>query len=167
MNFLELVKKEYLDESSYFEDEVEFLKSSLLAKNYFEVIILAPQLMEKIVYEVDERYDQYLTRKVGEPTEEEKEVNSLYSRVIKEETIKARVARILIDLYQNDHFDFPCARNDFVKYFTKLDSIVSCRNHLAHDFYKKQISKKRMKQVANEAIELVELLAYYPGLGYF
>ncbi|WP_300464102.1 hypothetical protein [Desulfobacula sp.] len=166
MNYLELIKKECFEESPYFKDEIDFLKSLFIERNYFDIIIIAPQLMEKIAYEIDECYDQYLTRKMGEPSEEEKEVHSLYSRVIKEESTKARVAKILIDLYQNEHFDCSFSRNEFIKYFTKLENIISCRNHLAHDFYKIQISKKRIKQVANEAIELIELLAYYPGLGY-
>lgn len=103
---------------------------------------------------------------MGEPDKDSLEVEKLYNKLKQEETIKARVALYLGDLFENDYCDYSFSKREFVKYFTKLESIVACRNDLSHEFYKKYISNQKIKRAAQEALELIELMSLHPALTY-
>lgn len=107
-----------------------------------------------------------MIRKMGEPEKENMEVQSLYNKLVQEETIKTRVALYLVNLYENDYCVFSFSKKDFIKYFTKLESVISCRNHLSHEYYKKRISIQKIKRAAKEALEIIELLSLHPALTY-
>lgn len=165
MTYLKKLKEEFKKHQN-FETEINILIDLLKVENYFQVIMLAPQLMESIVSEIDESGREYIIRKMGEPDKDSLHVQKLYNKLIREETIKARVALYLVALYENDYCGFPFSRNDFVKYFSKLESVIACRNHLSHEYYKKHISNQKIKRAAKEALEIVELLSLHPALSY-
>lgn len=158
------VLREYFAGIAVFKEELEGLRSAHENGDYFRVIIASPQLMEKIVFEIDKGCEEYMVGKMGEPEEDDIEVYHLYNKLLREETIKARVAGYLIDFYENDHWESKFPKKDFKKYFTKLENVISCRNQLTHEFYKTLISNRRLKQASNEAMEIVELLSYHPSL---
>ena len=145
-------------------DELADLRKSHEICDYFKVIIIAPQLMEKIVIEIDKAGLRYMESKMGEPEADDVEVYHLYNKLLRQDTIKARVAGYLIDFYENDHWESKFPKKDFKKYFTKLENAISCRDELSHEYYKKPISSRRLKQTSDEAIEIIELLSYHPSL---
>lgn len=165
MKYIEKLREEF-KEYQIFKAEFKTLEQLFQSADYFQVIILAPQLLEKIVNEIDESGREYMIRKMGEPDEDSLEVEKLYNKLKQEETIKARVALYLGDLFENDYCDYTFSKREFVKYFTKLESIVACRNDLSHEFYKKHISNQKIKRAAKEALELIELMSLHPALTY-
>ena len=158
------VLREYFADIAIFKEELEELRSAHEKGDYFKVIVVSPQLMEKIVFEIDKAAEEYMVRKMGEPEEDDLEVYRLYNKLLQEETIKARVAGYLMDFYENNHWESKFPKKEFKKYFTKLENVISCRNQLTHQFYKTSISDRRLKQASKEAMEVVELLSYHPGL---
>jgi predicted SnoaL-like aldol condensation-catalyzing enzyme len=158
------VLREYFADIAIFKEELEGLRSAHEKGDYFKVIVVSPQLMEKIVFEIDKVGEEYMVRKMGEPDEDDLDVYRLYNKLLQEETIKARVAGYLIDFYENDHWESKFPKKEFKKYFTKLENVISCRNQLAHEFYKTSISDRRLKQASKEAMDVVELLSYHPSL---
>ena len=165
MTFLEKLREEY-EECQIFGAEVKNLGELYKSGDFFKVIILVPQLLEKIVAEIDENGREYIIRKMGEPDKESLEVEKLYNKLKQEETIKARVALYLVDLFENDYCEYSFSKKEFIKYFTKLESIIACRNDLSHEFYKKHISNQKVKRAAKESLELVELMSFHPSLTY-
>lgn len=158
------VLREYFADIAIFKKELEELRNAHAEGDFFRVIIVAPQLMEKIIFEIDKAGEEYVVRKMGEPEEDDLEVYHIYNNLLREETIKARVAGYLIDFYENDHWESKFPKKDFKKYFSKLENVISCRNQLAHEFYKTSISDRRLKLASKEALEIVELLSYHPTL---
>ena len=165
MVYLEKLKEDF-KEYQVFEEEIKILGDIFKSGNYFQVVILAPQLLEKIVTEIDESGREYMIRKMGEPGKDTMEVEKLYNKLKQEETIKARVALYLVDLFENDYCDYSFSKKDFVKCFTKLESIIACRNDLSHEYYKRHISNQKIKRAAKESMELVELMSLHPSLTY-
>ena len=165
MTFLEKLREDY-GEYQIFGDEIENLGELYNSGDYFKVVILTPQLLEKIVTEIDENGREYIIRKMGEPDKDTLDVEKLYNKLKQEETIKARVALYLVDLFENDYCEHSFTKKEFVKYFTKLESIIACRNDLSHEFYKKHISNQKIKRAAKESLELVELMSFHPSLTY-
>ncbi len=47
---------------------------------------------------------------------------------------------------------------EFKTYFTKLENIISLRNDLVHNFYKRRIAESRIKRTAKECFEIVDVL---------
>ena len=165
MTYLEKLREEF-KEYQIFEDETKKLGDLFKSGNYFQVVILTPQLLEKIVTEIDKSGREYMVRKMGEPDKETLEVEKLYNKLKQEETIKARVALYIVALFENDYCEFSFTKKEFVKYFTKLESIIACRNNLSHEYYKKHSSNQKIKRAAKESLELVELLSLHPSLTY-
>ncbi|MBF0377559.1 MAG: hypothetical protein HQK72_08750 [Desulfamplus sp.] len=165
MTYLQKLRKEFGD-FQIFKDEIKNLEDMFKLGNYFQLIIIAPQLLEKIVAKIDENGSEYIIRKMGEPDKDTLEVGRLYNKLIQEETIKARVALYLVDLFENDYSEYSFSKKEFVKYFTKLESIIACRNDLAHEYYKRHISSQKIKRAAKESLELVELMSLHPSLSY-
>jgi hypothetical protein len=158
--------KEYFGDSDVFKEEIEELRRAHEDGDFFQVIVVSPQLMEKIVYEIDEAGREYMVRKMGEPESDELEVYSLYNKLKQEESIKARVAAYLVDFYENNHWESEFPKKEFIKYFTKLENVISCRNQLTHEFYKKELSNRKLRQASKEALEVIELLSFHPVLYY-
>jgi hypothetical protein len=158
------VLREYFADIAVFKEEFEELRRAHEKGDYLKVIIVSPQLMEKIVSEIDKAGDEYMVRKMGAPQEHDLEVYRLYNKLLQEETIKARVAAYLVDFYENNHWESKSPKKEFKKYLTKLENAISCRNQLTHQFYKTSISYRRLKQASKEAMEVVELLSYHPSL---
>lgn len=146
------------------EQDMQEIRKLHEAKNYFQVIIQFPQLAEKIWLEITASNAAYIERKVGEPSPDDQEVYSLINRLQREESIKARVADCLLDLYESDLLDSGFPKKEFVKYFTKLESIIRCRDQLCHEYYKNCPPQSKQKRASSEAMELLELLAYHPRL---
>ena len=102
MKYIKKLKKEFI-EYQIFKAEINVLIDLIEVENYFQVIILAPQLMESIVSEIDKSGREYIIRKMGEPDKDFLYVQKLYNKLLREETIKARVALCLVALYENDY----------------------------------------------------------------
>lgn len=163
MKYINKLREEFR-EYQIFKADFAILDDLFHSSNFFQIVILAPQLLEKIVHEIDESGREFIMRKMGESDKESLEVEKRYNRLKQEETIKARVALYLVDLFENDYCDYSFSKKEFLAYFTKLESIVACRNDLSHEYYKKHISNHKMKIAAKEALDLVELMSLHPAL---
>lgn len=132
-------------------------------KRYFVVIILAPQVYEQMVLYIDKNAKDYLKHKIGESFfEEELEIRKYHKRLVQEESIKAQTVNCLIDMYFAEDGEFSINKKGFKKYFTKLENIVSLRNDLSHDFFKKNVSQIRIKRTAKECFDIIDILVNHP-----
>ena len=81
------VLREYFADIAIFKEELEELRSAHEKGDYFKVIVVSPQLMEKIVFEIDKAAEEYMVRKMGEPEEDDLEVYRLYNKLLQALTL--------------------------------------------------------------------------------
>ena len=138
--------------------EVSALDSDMQSGEYFRVVVLAPQLLVRIVDVLSKYTDEYLRRK-GLLTEslEDTRVQDAMRRLHKSESDRLTIANALEAFYEGSKTKTPDARADFERSFTLLEALVSMRNRLAHDYYAKPATMRSLKICAAGGIELLQL----------
>lgn len=128
--------------------------------NYLKVIILSPQvfglLVDDIVKPKEEFYNDWIEHKVGKPSKIDYEIEEHYHRLLKEESIKARVVEFLVHSYFSGYS--PISSKEIKKCFTKLDNIFAQRNFLAHEFFSKDIKDKVLLRTAKDCFYIIDTM---------
>lgn len=138
--------------------ELQRLKSLLIEGDYFTVVILAPQLMVESIDVIASYQEAWFERKITSGfSDDDNDVYRLVGQLQKKESDRSYIVGALLAMYENGHWKKPSAKKTFVKYFTKLDDLVSLRNTFAHEYYTKEVSQNRSKTCAKSAIEIIEL----------
>lgn len=138
--------------------ELHRLKGLFVNGDYFTVVILAPQLMVEAIDVLASYQDAWIERKITSKfSDDDNEVYRLVGQLQKKESDRSYIVGALLVMYENGLWKKSSAKRSFVKYFTKLDDLVSLRNIYAHEYYTKEVSQNRSKTCAKSAIEIIEL----------
>lgn len=152
-------------ESNPFYTEVSALVDAHNSDDYFKVIMLAPQLLAKIGNAIGEVGEEITYCIVGDYlSDDDKEVYRLIGNLEQELSDKVYIARVLVSYYESEFWSKNHSKKGFVKYFTKLEDLVSLRNLLAHEFYKKPLPERRLKNCSKSAMDLLFLFANHEYL---
>ena len=143
--------------------ELEKLKAAHERNEYFTVVILAPQFLVQIIDLLSnyrDEWDDWIERKCPiELTKDELEVYRLAGQLQRKESDRSYIVGALVELFDGGHWDESNAKENFVKFFTKLDDLTSLRNQYAHEYYAKEVSVNRAKNCSQSGIELIELFS--------
>lgn len=140
------------------ENHIKVLAELYDSRNYFAVVVLAPQVFEAMMDERDRDYEADLEGKVGEMDDDDKTVFGLYERLLQGESIKARLAGYILHFYQAEYWHDGTPVRSFRSYFTKMESIFSLRNKLAHEYFKAKPRQSHLKAKARECFDIIDLL---------
>ncbi|PSV10289.1 hypothetical protein C0W93_12585 [Photobacterium leiognathi subsp. mandapamensis] len=152
-------------ESNPFYTEVSALADAHNSGDYFRVIMLAPQLLAKVGNAIGEVGEEITNCIVGDClSADDKEVYSLIGKLEQELSDKAYIASVLVSYYESEFWSKNHSKKEFVKYFTKLEDLVALRNLLAHEFYKKPLPERRIKNCSKSAMDLLFLFANHEYL---
>lgn len=122
--------------------EIENLKGAHEREDYLKVVILSPQLIVQIIDVLGTYSQEWIERKITSKfSEEDNEVYRLAGQLHKKESDRSYIVGALVELYNSSIWDKSSAKRNFVKYFTKLDDLVSLRNIYSHEYYEKSVSK--------------------------
>jgi len=152
--------KEYEALEVFYLREIEELKKSHDCEDYLKVVVLSPQLIVQII-DVWESYSQeWIERKfTSKFSEDDNEVYRLAGLMHKKESDRSYIVNALVELYESTTWEKSSEKKEFVKYFTKLNDLVSLRNAYAHEYYVKKFSINRAKKCSKAGIELAKLFA--------
>lgn len=150
---MSLVKK-YEKQEKYIRE----LAENFDAGNYFVVVILAPQVFERMLTERDSDYQEDLKSKCGDIPDEEQEIYRLYDRLLTNESIKARLGGYLLHFYEAGYWDEGDPKQSFKKYFSKMEAVISMRNTLAHTYFRDRPRTNLIKSRARECFEILDVL---------
>ncbi|MBK9425979.1 MAG: hypothetical protein IPN63_00770 [Gammaproteobacteria bacterium] len=140
--------------------ELDELRAAHERADYFFVVVLAPQLLVQIIDTLASYSEEWIERKITSKfTREEKEVYRLAGQLQKKESDRSYIVGALVSIFESGHWEACSAKSNFVKYFTKLDDLVSLRNVFSHEYYIKEISINRAKNCSKAGIQLAELFA--------
>ena len=140
--------------------EIEILKNAHEGEDYLKVVVLSPQLIVQIIDVLAFYSQEWIERKTySKFSEEDNEVYRLAGKLQKKESDRSYIVGALLGLYESAVWDIPSGKVEFVKYFTKLDDLVSLRNTYSHEYYTNKVSKNRAKNCSKAGIELAELFA--------
>ncbi len=148
-----------------YRDEIDDLVESHENGDYLKVLFLSPQLLVLILNRIgdagEELFESMWTKYISA---EDHEVYGIVGKLEREMNDKAYIAQGLVGFYENSHWGEQHSKKQFVKYFTKLEDLVSLRNELAHDFYQSKVSQRRIKNSSKGALELLALFANHEYL---
>ncbi len=144
----------------YLRNEIKSLETLHEENNYVNVVILAPQLMVEVIDTVASYHDDWIERKITSKfSDDDREIYKIVGELQKKESDRSYIVNALLGNYESGEFEGTSARKGFIKYFTKLDDLISLRNIYAHEYYTKEVSNNRAKNCSKSAIELVQLFA--------
>ncbi|HDM8133828.1 TPA: hypothetical protein P0E15_003386 [Vibrio harveyi] len=148
-----------------FEDEIRDLIDSHASGNYLRVVILSQQLLVCIVDEISKVGSSIIDSIAGPLDDDFCMIAQMIEKLNRQDTSdKALIAGCLMGFYEEGFNQSKTPVKDFKKYFTKLEELVSLRNEIAHEFYKKNIPSSKMKRVSKNALELIEVFASHEYL---
>lgn len=143
-----------------YQEEITDLVTSHENENYLRVLLLSPQLLvlilDKIAEKAEELFGSIWNKDISD---EDKEVYRLVGKLEREQNDKTKIAQGLVSYYESEHWGKQHSKKQFVKYFTKLEDLISLRNEFAHEFYESKAANKRIKSYSKGAIELLYLFA--------
>ncbi len=140
--------------------EIENLKSYYKNREYLSVVVLAPQLIVQIIDLWSSYSDEWIERKITRRwSDDEKEVYRLAGQQQRKESDRSYIIGGLVGLFESGHWPEGSGKANFIKYFTKLDDLISLRNIYAHEYYEKNVSTNRAKNCASTGIQLAELFS--------
>jgi hypothetical protein len=147
---------------------VKEIAAAFDAGDYFKVLVLAPQVFEIMINELEKDYSEDMASKIGKIEDPEiLKIYSMHNRLQQTETIKARVAGKLLWFFESEYWEnLEPPKNsgkEFKKYFTKIESIFAIRNGISHEYFKKKINNSNLERNAKACFEIVDLLneGYY------
>ncbi|TDM51425.1 hypothetical protein [Aliivibrio fischeri] len=134
-------------------------------EDYFKVVMLSPQLLVQIADAIGKVAEEVTYCIVGDClSEEDKEVYKLIGKLDRDLSDKAYIGHGLVSYYESEYWPKNSSKKEFIKYFTKLEDLVALRNVFAHEFYKKEIVDRRMKNCSKAGIDLILLFASHEYL---
>ncbi|MAX52424.1 MAG: hypothetical protein CMH22_10630 [Methylophaga sp.] len=140
--------------------EIELLQTSHYEGDYLRVVILAPQIIVQIIDRISAYNEEWIERKIyNKFSEEDKEVYRIAGQLQQKESDRSYIVGALVELYNSGYWAEGDGKKSFVKYFTKLDDLVSLRNLFAHEYYEKKATKHRAKNCSKSGIEIANLFA--------
>ncbi|WP_217534947.1 hypothetical protein [Vibrio metschnikovii] len=152
-------------ESNPFYAEISALENAHNSGDHFKVIMLAPQLLAQIGNAIAEVSEGMIDDMVGDCfSDDDKEVYRLMGKFERELSDKAYIASILVGYYESKFWSKNHSKREFIKYFTKLEDLVALRNLFAHEYYKKSLPARRVKNCSKSAMDLLFLFANHEYL---
>ena len=137
--------------------DLEELKQWNINKDYFKVVVLSPQLIVEAIDILASYSDEWFDRKHAVHfSNDDKHILNLISQLQKKESDRSYIVGALGDAYNAGIWPEKKARKEFVKYFTKLDDLISLRNIYAHEFYSKKTTSNRAKNCSKSGIQILE-----------
>lgn len=140
--------------------EIEALKKAHEREDYLNVIVLSPQLIVQVIDVLASYSQEWIERKITSRfSKEDNEVYRLAGQLQKQESDRSYIVSALVGLYDSAIWEKSSAKKNFVKYFTKLEDLISLRNIYSHEYYVKRVSENRAKNCSKSGIDLAELFA--------
>jgi|FLOH01.1.fsa_nt_gi hypothetical protein len=139
------------------QEEVKVLAEAFDAGRFLEVVLVAPQVLEVLVEDLNVQHGFITDRFLSEFTEVDLHGAGVLARLRAKESIKYRIAVALSEVFEQSG-ETQEELDSFRKITGKLDSVFSLRNDLAHEFFKKKIRSSRIAAEAKNAFSLIETL---------
>mgnify|MGYP006970132640 CR=1 FL=1 len=148
-----------------YKEEIADLVNAHDKGDYLRVLLLSPQLLvlilNKIANEADELFSSMWEKNI---TDDDKEVYKIVGKLEREQNDKTYIANCLVNYYEEQYWGKDRSKKEFVKYFTKLEDLISLRNEFAHEYYVSKASNRRVKNCSKGALDLVFLFANHEYL---
>lgn len=149
----------------FYKDEISDLVCAHNQGDYLRVLLLSPQLLVLILNKIANEFDELFSSKWEKNiTDDDKEVYKIIGRLEREQNDKTYIASCLVNYYEDQYWGKVKSKKEFVKYFTKLEDLISLRNEFAHEYYPRKASNRRIKNCSKGAIDLVFLFANHEYL---
>jgi hypothetical protein len=135
------------------------LGASFESGDFFRVVMLSPQLMVQVAQVISNHHEEWIRRKgFLDFSADELTVYALMDRLHRADSDRVQIASAFHSIFENELGTEPNARKNFVNAFSKLESLVSMRNRIAHDYFRAPASKRSLKACAAGGIDLLRRL---------
>jgi len=151
-----------------FNKEIGSIKRMYSNKHYFKSIIVGIQLMSNMADYISESLKDMAEDQEDTDSPEHKGWKKVYDiyhknlrRIKGDDAPKAKIQGVFFDIINHAGFD-NYSEKEVVSIMHKIERVVSFRNDLAHNYYEKKSSIKKLQLRAKECLELMEYVINHP-----